>query len=350
MNEALRQLRVLVVDDSAVMRQLMTALLSAPGEVEVAVAADPLIAMTKMQRWRPDVILLDLEMPRMDGLTFLRRLMAEDPLPVVVCSGHVGHGTELALRALEEGAVGIVAKPQLGLKDFLEQSAKQLLEAVREAAAVRRLGVGRPRSREPCVPDPRLARDEILVVLGASTGGTEALQAILEALPASVPPILVVQHMPAGFTRGFAERLDRSCALSIREARHGEPLLAGTALIAPGDRHLRVVGRGPRYAVSVSNGPAVSGHRPSVDELFRSAARAAGKRVVAALLTGMGADGAEGMLELKRRGAHTIAQDEASSVVFGMPREAIERGAVAEVVSLANVPAALLSACARAFP
>jgi two-component system chemotaxis response regulator CheB len=332
------------------MRQLMTALLSAPGEVEVAVAADPLIAMTKMQRWRPDVILLDLEMPRMDGLTFLRRLMAEDPLPVVVCSGHVGHGTELALRALEEGAVGIVAKPQLGLKDFLEQSAAQLLEAVRAAAAVRRLGVERPRSHVPCAPDPRLARDEILVVLGASTGGTEALQAILEALPASVPPILVVQHMPAGFTRGFAERLDRSCALQIREARHGEPLLAGTALIAPGDRHLRVVGRSPRYAVSVSEGPVVSGHRPSVDELFRSAARAAGKRVVAALLTGMGADGAEGMLELKRRGAHTIAQDEASCVVFGMPREAIERGAVAEVVSLANVPAALLSACARAFP
>jgi two-component system, chemotaxis family, protein-glutamate methylesterase/glutaminase len=350
MSRVPHKLRVLVVDDSAVMRQLVSALLSASGEIEVSVAADPLIAMAKMARSRPDVILLDLEMPRMDGLTFLRRLMAEDPLPVVVCSSHVSGGSELAFRALDEGAVGIVAKPQLGLKDFLEQSATQLLNTVRAAAAARRSGVKRPHSPSPCPPDPKLLRDEVVIALGASTGGTEALQLILQSLPASVPPIVIVQHMPAGFTRAFAERLDRSSALVVREARHGDRLRAGTALIAPGDRHLRVVGGGDHFAVSVSDGPAVSGHRPSVDELFHSAARVAGKRVVAALLTGMGADGADGMVELRRRGARTIAQDEASCVIFGMPREAIQRGGADQVVSLTDMPAALLSACARVSP
>ncbi len=347
-------LRVLVVDDSAVMRQLLGVVLGSEASIEVDVAADPIIAAGKMARCRPDVILLDLEMPRMDGLTFLRKLMRDDPLPVVVCSGHVGPGSELALRALELGALEIVAKPSLDLRGFLHSSAARLVEVVRSAAAAapsvrRRRGAARAGQS---VPAPARRASEVsdhdnVIALGASTGGTEALSSLLAALPRELPGIVIVQHMPAGFTRAFAERLNQCSPLEIREARHGEPLVPGVALVAPGDRHVRVRGSARRYFVTLDDGPEVSRHRPSVDVLFSSLARAAGPNAVAALLTGMGNDGAKGLLELRRAGARTLAQDEASSVIFGMPREAIELGAVEQVVGLDGMAQAIVGALAR---
>jgi two-component system chemotaxis response regulator CheB len=346
-----RPLQVLVVDDSAVVRQTLSSVLGQAPGIEVAVAADPLIAMDKMRAKRPDVILLDLEMPRMDGVTFLRRLMREDPLPVVVCSGLAERGTEAALRAVEEGAVEVIAKPRLGVRDFLEESAVLLVDAVR-AAALARAGRGRwrPGRAEPTRGAAPAARSRPaarattahVVAIGASTGGTEALRAILERLPPDVPGVVVVQHMPEVFTRTFAERLDRLCDLDVAEARDGDELRVGRVLIAPGNRHASVVRDGARYVVEVRDGPLVSRHRPSVDVLFRSVARAAGRDAVGVILTGMGDDGAEGMVELKRAGAATIAQDERSCAVFGMPREAIDRHAVDEVVSLLQIPAAIL--------
>lgn len=347
-------LKVLVIDDSAVMRQLMTAMLSSQPDMEVSAAADPIIALGKMARSRPDVILLDLEMPRMDGMTFLEKLMADDPLPVVVCSGHAGPGTELALRALEKGALEIVSKPALGLRDFLQDSADKLIELVRSAAAAKD-SVKRRRAPRRLLPARApLARaydlrsvDSPIIALGASTGGTEALRVLLQALPASSPSIVIVQHMPAGFTRAFAERLHQICALEVREARNGDTLEAGRVLIAPGGRHVQVNRSLRSHVVTLDDGPEISGHRPSVDALFYSLARAAGPNVVAALLTGMGDDGARGLLELRREGAHTMAQDEQSSVIFGMPREAIALGAASEVVALEDMPQRLLDACAR---
>ncbi len=346
-----RPLQVLVVDDSAVVRQALTSILSQVPGMKVAAAADPLIAMGKMRSARPDVILLDLEMPRMDGVTFLRKLMREDPIPVVVCSGIAERGTEAALRAIEEGAVEVIAKPRLGVRDFLEESAVMLVDAVRAAAQARlRPGARRPVPTRlpiaavpaaPARPALRLTTDKV-VAIGASTGGTEALRTILETLPADAPGMVVVQHMPEVFTRTFAERLDRLSDIEVKEASDGDRVCAGRALIAPGNRHTRLVGDGARYAVEVRDGPLVSRHRPSVDVLFRSVARAAGPNAVAVILTGMGDDGAEGMAEMKRAGATTIAQDEQSCVVFGMPKEAIERHAVDEVVPLSRIPAAIL--------
>lgn len=350
-----RLLKVLVIDDSAVVRQLMTAMLSTQPDIEVAAAADPIIALGKMARSRPDVIVLDLEMPRMDGMTFLEKLMADDPLPVVVCSGHAGPGTELALRALEKGALEIVPKPALGLRDFLQDSAGKLIELVRSAAAAKD-SVKRRRASRRLLParaplaranEPRSVARPI-IALGASTGGTEALRVLLQALPESSPAIVIVQHMPAGFTRAFAERLHQICALEVREARNGDTLEPGRVLIAPGGRHVQVNRSLRSYVVTLDDGPEVSGHRPSVDMLFYSLARAAGPNVVAALLTGMGDDGARGLLELRREGAHTMAQDEQSSVIFGMPREAIALGAASETVALEDMPQKLLDACARA--
>lgn len=354
-------IRVLVVDDSAVVRQVMTAILGRERGLAVAVAADPLIAMEKMRRERPDVILLDLEMPRMDGLSFLRKIMAEDPIPVIVCSGLVGPDPEASLQALEEGAVEIVGKPQLGVKGFLEESAVLLVDAVR--AAVR----ARPRRRCNAAPpaaapvavalrggsqpasEPRVLRltTDKVVAIGASTGGTEAVRELLAALPPTAPGIVIVQHMPEVFTRAFAERLDESCQVEVKEAQHGDRVLAGRALIAPGNRHATLVRSGAHYAVELSDGPLVSRHRPSVDVLFRSVARAAGPNALGVIMTGMGADGAAGLLEMKRAGASTIAQDEATCVVFGMPKEAIDRGAVDEILPLHRIPRAILDRAAR---
>ena len=321
--------------------------------MSVAVAADPLIAMDKMACVRPDVIVLDLEMPRMDGLTFLRKIMTEDPIPVVVCSGLTGEGTEAAIRAMEEGAVEIVTKPKVGIREFLHESAVMLVDAVRGAARAR------VRRRAPALPSPeqRLTADAVLprvqqpplritsdkvVAVGASTGGTDALRELLEAMPPDAPGLVVVQHMPEHFTRAFADRINRLCRIEVKEAASGDRVLDGRALIAPGNRHTTLVRSGGHYAVEVIEGPLVSRHRPSVDVLFRSAARAAGPNAVGIIMTGMGDDGADGLLEMKQAGAATIAQDEATCVVFGMPKEAIDRGAVDEVVPLPQIPQRLL--------
>jgi two-component system, chemotaxis family, protein-glutamate methylesterase/glutaminase len=347
-------IRVLVVDDSAVVRQMMSALLGRVRGLRVAVAADPIIAMEKMARERPDVIILDLEMPRMDGLSFLRKVMAEDPIPVVVCSGLAGPGTEASMRALEEGAVEIVTKPKLGVKGFLEESVVLLVDAVRGAAEARlrpRLAPPplRPRGRQALVAGSstadrlpfRLTTDKVVAV-GASTGGTEALRQLLEAMPPTAPGIVIVQHMPEVFTRAFADRLDQTCRIDVKEAQSGDRVRSGSALIAPGNRHTRLVRSGAHYTVEVTDGPLVSRHRPSVDVLFRSVAQAAGPNAIGVIMTGMGADGADGLLEMRDAGAVTLAQDEATCVVFGMPKEAITRGAVEEVVPLSRMPAAVL--------
>jgi two-component system chemotaxis response regulator CheB len=351
---AKRVLSVLVVDDSAVVRQAATAILSQDPGMVVTVAADPYIALDKMGRSRPDVILLDLEMPRMDGLTFLRKIMTEDPIPVVVCSGLAARGTAIAIRALEEGAVEVIAKPQLGVRDFLHDSAETLIEVIREAAEVR----VRPRHTADMVLPPAPAsgptppysrrrtdrRSDVVIAIGASTGGTEALRMILTAMPEDAPGIVIVQHMPERFTAAFAQRLNQLCRVEVKEAAPGDRVQQGRALIAPGNRHLMLRRHGAHYEVELSDGPRVSRHRPSVDVLFRSIAQTAGAHALGVILTGMGDDGAAGLLEMKRAGAATIAQDERTSVVFGMPKEAIERGAVDRVLGLPSMAAAILSA------
>jgi two-component system chemotaxis response regulator CheB len=337
------------VDDSAVVRVAMPAVLSRFPGIEVKAAADPIIAMQKMKLCRPDVIILDLELPRMDGMTFLRKIMREDPIPVVICSAHTGQGTELAIRALEEGAVEVITKPRLDVQGFLEESAVTIIDAVRAAAAARlhRKRRGEPRRTADVMLPPltkkplRVSTDKVVAV-GASTGGTEALHYLLRTLPTDTPGIVIVQHMPEEFTRAFAARLDQSCAIQVKEAEHHDQVAVGRALVAPGNQHMLLVRSGSQYRVDVRDGPLVSRHRPSVDVLFRSVAHAAGDNAVGVIMTGMGDDGADGLLEMKRAGAVTIAQDEASCVVFGMPREAIARGAVNEVVSLTGIPAAIL--------
>jgi two-component system chemotaxis response regulator CheB len=350
-----KRLHVLVVDDSAVVRQVTTALLSNQPGISVSVAADPFIAMSKMKQARPDVILLDLEMPRMDGLTFLRKIMSEDPIPVVVCSGLAGEGTEAAMRALEEGAVDIVTKPKLGVKGFLEESVAMLVDTLR-AASQARPGV---RKRRVCQPvAPVLATEKHLltlttskvVAIGTSTGGTEALRSILEVMPPDCPGIVIVQHMPEHFTAAFARRLNEVCRIEVKEAANGDRVLEGRALVAPGNHHLTLHRDGAHYVVRVSQGEMVSRHRPSVNVLFHSVARAAGPNAVGVILTGMGDDGAEGMLDMKGEGASTIAQDEKTSVVFGMPKEAIIRGAVDEVLPLPLIPALILKRAWASVP
>lgn len=352
-----RPLRVLVVDDSAVVRQGLSHILSRERDVTVEVAADPIFAIEKMRRNRPDVIVLDLEMPRMDGLTFLRKLMSEDPVPVVVCSGLAGEGTEMAMRALEDGAVEIIAKPSLGVKDFLHDSAIMLVDAVRSAAQTK----PRRRAPRPAPPSPKLTADAVLprtapallfttdkvVAIGASTGGTEALAQILTALPPDCPPVVVVQHMPEVFTATFAKRLNQLARIEVKEAEDGDRLISGRALIAPGNRHTIVRRTGGHYVAQVADGPLVSRHRPSVNVLFRSVAQAAGPNGVGVILTGMGDDGADGLLEMRSAGAATIAQDERSCAVFGMPKEAIARGAVGDVMPLDRIAAAIVTRARR---
>jgi two-component system chemotaxis response regulator CheB len=346
-----RRIQVLVVDDSAVVRQVLEAVLSQEPDMAVMVASDPLIAQQKMARVRPDVIVLDLEMPRMDGLTFLRKIMAEDTIPTVICSGVAARGTEAALRALDEGAVGIISKPKLGVRNFLYESGLLLTDMVRSAARARIsrrypvVDMPRPKAA-PLQVRPRSAEVTAtgLVAIGASTGGTEALPEILSAMPLDAPGIAVVQHMPEVFTAAFAARLNQISQIEVREAEHGDRIEAGTALIAPGNRHMLVRRRGAHYSVEIGEGPLVSRHRPSVDVLFRSVARAAGADAMGVILTGMGNDGAQGLLEMKNAGAETIAQDEASCVVFGMPKEAIACGAVDLVLPLSRIAAGILGA------
>ena len=347
-------IRVLVIDDSAVVRQALTMILSKAG-FAVTTAGDPLIALEKIAKERPDAITLDIEMPRMDGLTFLRRIMAENPIPTVVCSSLAEEGSEVAVRALEEGALDIVVKPKLGVKGFLEESAQRLVSVVRAAAAadlgkravLRRAPAPGP-AASPHAAAPPAAASVIrqtthkVVVIGASTGGTEALRVLLEALPPDAPGIAIVQHMPEYFTNQFAQRLDQTCRLEVKEATADDRIVSGRALVAPGNHHLQVRRSGALYVAELWDGPRVTRHRPSVDVLFKSAALACGPNAMAVILTGMGDDGSEGMLEMKKAGAFTVAQDQATSVVFGMPKEAIAIGAVEEVLPLERIAAAIM--------
>ena len=330
-------IRVLVVDDSAVMRGIMTRIVdSHPGMKVAGVASDPVIAIERLRSCNPDVITLDVEMPRMDGLAFLAKLMQWRPLPVVMCSSLTARGAETTLRALELGAVDFIAKPELAEGAALDAYAEQVTDKIRTAAAARvarRAPASLPAPRRIARPVIALAFDRVIAI-GASTGGVEALRSVLAPLPSTTPPILIAQHMPAGFTTSFARRLDGVCEMRVKEGEDGEPLQSGHAYIAPGGMHLMLARKGAGLHTRLSAEPPVNRHRPSVDVLFRSVASAAGDRAIGVMLSGMGADGAEAMLEMCRRGARNLAQDEASCVVFGMPKQAIATGGVHEVLPL----------------
>ena len=371
----MKKIKVLIVDDSAVVRQVAQAILEREPDVEViGAASDPIFAIERMNRQWPDVIVLDIEMPRMDGITFLKKIMAEHPTPVVICSTLAEKGAATTMQALEAGAVEIITKPQIGLKRFLEESSNELVTAVRAAAQanVRHIRttpiVANPLPSSPSAPapargipaesgrgwvngsvPPKLNADAILaapgnhamaqtteriVAIGTSTGGTQALEVVLKGLPRTAPGIVVVQHMPEKFTAMFAERLDSLCALEVREACDGDRVLPGRALIAPGGRHMMLKRSGAQYYVEVADGPLVNRHKPSVDVLFRSVAKYAGKNALGIIMTGMGDDGARGMSEMKQAKAFNLAQDEESCVVFGMPQEAIKHGGVDKVLPL----------------
>lgn len=350
---AANKIKVLVVDDSAVVRQTMSALLSSDPDLEVmATAPDPYVAAERIAEQVPDVITLDIEMPRMDGLTFLKKIMTQHPIPVVICSSLAEQGAQSTLKALELGAVDVVTKPRMGTKQFLEDSRCTICEVVKAAASAKLVKYSDKR-----VVQPKLTADAVLpgsfhamaettekvVVVGASTGGTEALKSLLEVLPPDAPGIVIVQHMPELFTKAFATRLDGLCAITVKEAETNDSVLRGRALIAPGNRHLLLRRSGARYFVEIKDGPLVCRHRPSVDVLFRSAARYAGQNAVGVILTGMGDDGARGMAEMKQVGAYTIAQDEATSVVFGMPKEAIKLNGVHRILPLQAISGAILT-------
>lgn len=346
------RIHVLVVDDSAVVRQTMTFVLGREKDLRVTTAADPIIAMEKMRRDRPHVVILDIEMPRMDGLTFLRNLMRSDPLPIVVCSGVAERGSAIALEAIEDGAVDVLSKPRISVREFIEEQAVLFADAVRSAASARirpraARAVEPSRIERPAVParlSARLAtRVDPVIAIGVSIGGPQALAAIVPALPSDLPGIVAVQHMPEAFTGALASRLDRLGVFRVKLAEPGDPIIRGQMLLAPGDRHLRIRRSGPGFVVDLDAGPLISRHRPSVDALFHSVAKEAGSHALGVILTGMGADGAAGLLEMKRMGAMTIAQDEATSVVYGMPGEAVARGAVDEIVPLELVPSAMVS-------
>ncbi len=353
-----RRVKVLIVDDSAVVRQTMTDVLSSdPGIEVIGAAADPFIAAERLKDKVPDVITLDIEMPRMDGITFLQKLMSQHPIPVVICSGLAARGSETALKALEYGAVEIIEKPRLGTKQFLEESKIRICQSVRAAAEAR---VKRIPARPSIQVTPKLTADAIIakatgkamvrttekvVAIGASTGGTEALRSLLEAMPPDAPGIVIIQHMPEHFTAAFAKRLDTLCRITVKEAEDDDTVIRGRALIAPGNHHLLLKRSGARYYVEIKDGPLVCRHRPSVDVLFRSTARYAGGNAVGVILTGMGDDGARGMAEMKEAGASTIAQDEKTCVVFGMPNEAIKRGCVDKVLSIDRIPEQIIRFC-----
>lgn len=343
----MKPIRVMLVDDSATVRQVLTGILSAVPDIQVmGAAADPLFALDKMNRDWPDVVVLDVEMPRMDGITFLKKIMAERPTPVIICSTLTEKGTTTAMQALSAGAVSIVTKPRIGLKQFLTESGHEIVSAVRAAAQakVRHLvpvAVPPPRYGLDAIPaGPALAMAETtdkVVAIGASTGGTQALEIVLTALPRVCPGIVIVQHMPEKFTAAFAARLDSVCAIEVREAKHGDRVRPGLALIAPGGRHMQLRRSGAQYHVDVIDGPPVNRHRPSVDVLFRSTARCAGGNALGIIMTGMGDDGARGMKEMRDTGAATLAQDEASCVVYGMPKEAVRLGGVGRSLTLASL-------------
>jgi two-component system, chemotaxis family, protein-glutamate methylesterase/glutaminase len=346
-----KKIRVLIVDDSASVREALSAIVSGEPDMEVmATAGDPFAAAKHIQHEVPDVILLDLEMPRMDGLTFLRKMMAQRPVPCVLCSTLLEEGSDTVLAALEAGAVDIIQKPRLDTRKFFLESQMRIADAVRAASHAKL----RPRA-PAAVPAKKLNADVIIpaasrsgalthttdkvVCIGASTGGTESLREVLTALPVDSPGIVIVQHMPKNFTAAFARRLNDLCQIDVKEAEDGDAVMAGRALIAPGDRHLLLQRNGARYYVKVKDGPPVARHRPSVDVMFRSAAQCAGPNALGIIMTGMGDDGAEGLLEMRKAGASTVAQNEETCVVFGMPKEAIARGAAGRVTPLQAIPA-----------
>ena len=372
-----KKIRVLVVDDSAVVRQSLSTILENDPEIEVmGTAADPIIAVKKISKEVPDVITLDIEMPRMDGLTFLKKIMSQHPIPVVVISSLTQRGTDTALKALEYGATEIIGKPSMNPDKFFQESHIMLCDAVKAAAQAKlkrkrpeELGAPSPVApkpvevthhipTKPIVVSPKYSADAVIekgnandiivdtdtvIVLGSSTGGTEAIRVLLRNMPERMPGIAIVQHMPEGFTRSFSNSLNQLSKLEVKEAENGDKLYRGRVLIAPGNKHMLLKRVGREYFVEVKDGPLVNRHRPSVDVLFRSAARYAGKNAIGVILTGMGNDGAKGLQELHDTGARTIAQDEQTCVVFGMPKEAIKAGAVDETIALDKITERLVN-------
>ena len=337
------KITVMCVDDSALMRQLMTEIINSHPDMEmVASAPDPLVARDLIKQYNPQVLTLDVEMPRMDGLDFLEKLMRLRPMPVVMVSSLTGKGSEVTLRALELGAVDFVTKPQLGIREGMLAYSQMIADKIR-AAARAKLHVRASTPMPVTLKAGPLLSSEKLIAIGSSTGGTEAIRHVLQPLPATSPALLITQHMPPGFTRSFAERLNKLCQITVKEAEDGERILPGHAYIAPGAMHMELGRSGANYVVKLNDGPPVNRHKPSVDVLFRSVAAHAGRNAVGVILTGMGNDGAAGMLEMHRAGAWTIAQDEASCVVFGMPREAIAMGGTSEVVDLGHISQHMLA-------
>ncbi|MFC3338435.1 protein-glutamate methylesterase/protein-glutamine glutaminase [Paracandidimonas soli] len=341
----MKKIRVLCVDDSALVRGLMTEIINGKPDMEVvAVAPDPLVARELIKQHNPDVLTLDVEMPRMDGLDFLERLMRLRPMPVVMVSSLTERNSEVTLRALELGAVDFVTKPKLGLRDGLMEYADIIADKIRAAAASRPRQAPKERVTTRLAMAQPFSTTEKLILIGASTGGTEAIRQVLEPLPANSPAILITQHMPAGFTRSFVQRLDNLCAVQVHEAEDGQRVLPGHVYLAPGGvAHMKLARSGANYIVQLEDSEPVNRHRPSVDVLFHSAAKVAGKNAVGAILTGMGKDGAQGLLAMREAGAVTFAQDEASCVVFGMPREALHIGAAMEAVPLSQMSERILA-------
>ena len=349
---ARKRLEVMVVDDSAVVRQLLKSLLEREGDIVVTTAADPLIARNKLRLKRPDVLLLDIEMPRMNGLRFLQEIMAENPLPVVMCSSHVAQGTRHALEAMALGAVDIILKPEMRVREFLEESRITISDVVRAAACARvrrreaasstaRLPERPPLQSVPKPVGPAAGSHEPVVAIGASTGGPGILAQVIGELPADVPPILIVQHIPRTFSANFAQNLGRQARIEVREAVNGDQLRRNLALVAPGGQHMVIAHRDRGHCVRIVDGPLVSRHRPSVDVLFSSVAEQASPDSLGIILTGMGNDGVEGLLQMREAGMNTIAQDRRSCIVFGMPKEAIARGAAVHELDLAEISRAI---------
>jgi two-component system, chemotaxis family, protein-glutamate methylesterase/glutaminase len=352
------KIKVLIVDDSALVRQALSDILSSdPGIEVIGMAQDPIVAVQRISEQVPDVITLDVEMPRMDGITFLQKLMSQHPIPVVMCSSLTESGSETALKAMEYGAVDIITKPKMGTKQFIEESRIRICDSIKAAAAARIIPhrvireVSPKYTADVMIEAPNakamILTTEKIVAVGASTGGTEALSVFLQMLPEDTPGIVIVQHMPENFTAAFAKRLNSICKVTVKEAENNDSVVRGHVLIAPGNKHTLLKRSGARYYVEVKDGPLVSRHRPSVDVLFRSAARYAGKNAVGIILTGMGDDGAHGMKEMHDAGSRTIAQDEATCVVFGMPNEAIKQGGVDKVMPLDKIAAEMMRLCAQ---
>lgn len=337
----MNKITVLCVDDSALMRQLMTEIVNSHPDMEmVAVAQDPLVARDLIKKFNPKVLTLDVEMPRMDGLEFLEKLMRLRPMAVVMVSSLTGKGSEITMRALELGAIDFVTKPHVSIREGMLAYSELIAEKIRTAAKARIFHYN-PLQPVETLDFPFLSSEK-LIAIGASTGGTEAIRAVLEPLPHNSPALLITQHMPPGFTRSFAERLDKLCKINVKEAEDGERVLPGYAYIAPGDRHMELARSGTNYHVSINDRHPVNRHRPSVDVLFHSVAKFAGRNAIGVILTGMGSDGAAGLLEMQRAGAYTFAQDEMSCVVFGMPREAIALGGVDETLALSEISSRML--------